>query len=657
VDELADLYLKDMAKRNAPEHNVDVTRGVLKRLEATKSVLADVTPDDMRHWIDTRRKANGDPVAPTTLRTNISQIHAFYAWAFEEGHVSANPAAGMTRPQTKDRVPPEVTIEDLDRAIRWSSGEINCWIVLAAYQGLTPQEVALVSIGDFDFTSLAPTLIVRRRGERDRSVPVHQRSLSALMSLPMPEIGRVFPDATGPLVSRAINDYLKSMDMDIRANDLRSWLNSPGYWKNELSQGSAAILSNEAQTSNENGGDEAIAKRKAPTISTKNIPDDFHDFIPRIENLCDLDLVIPQKLEDRVRNSASGLIVSESLLGECAAALISGHVVLQGPPGTGKSTLARALAEAFNVDLLSVTAHEDWSTFEVIGRQELRVNDEGREEIVPVNGHFTEAVIRCAGTMRRHLDNPKLHSATWLLIDELNRSHPDRAFGELFSVIGSDERVNIRLGYQRYGNDELVVPRRFRIIATLNSIDKQFVNSLSQGLRRRFTFLTVDVPPPRDPVEQWVGGESLASKEFSVVQTLASKRASKSTGLPRSGIEEFLTNHQIFSLMVALFEDIVERVRYASQEDVDPHVPIGTASIIDTVELFLIRSAQTGFDLAKAPSVLDWAASVKLVPLFDAGGINRSRLDHLASSLSPPFSNLTRRAMETISSDGQYYAR
>ena len=106
-------------------------------------------------------------------------------------------------------------------------------------------------------------------------------------------------------------------------------------------------------------------------------------------------------------------------------------------------------------------------------------------------------MLRCGGVSQGILQpGPFGDQATWLLIDELNRAHPDKSFGELLSVLGSDDLVKVTLGYRRGSDNVLVGPRRFRIIATINSIDKQFVNGLSEGLRRRFTFLTVDVPPP-----------------------------------------------------------------------------------------------------------------------------------------------------------------
>ncbi len=383
-------------------------------------------------------------------------------------------------------------------------------------------------------------------------------------------------------------------------------------------------------------------------------PDDFHDCIPRIAEVARLDLVIPEGIRDRVAAATSELLVPPSLLDDCVAALVSGNLVLQGPPGTGKSSLARALATAFNVDLLPVTAHEDWSTFEIIGRQELRVDDQGNEEIVAVNGHFTEAVVRCAGNIPRHADDPSSAQATWLMVDELNRAHPDKAFGELFSVLGADEPVPITLAYQPSGNDLLTVPRRFRIIATINSIDRQFVNALSQGLRRRFTFLAFDVPPRREKGETWGEGSSPAAQEYTIVMERAANRAARRLGQDGDAMRAHLAEPAIREIVGRLF-DVVERVRYASDDSSDPFVPVATAPLIDTVELYLIRVAQEGFDLGKSESALDWATSAKLVPLFDAGSVNRERLAHLADTLPQPFDQQTGRAMREIHSDGLFY--
>src|SRR5260370_19149150 len=117
-----------------------------------------------------------------------------------------------------------------------------------------------------------------------------------------------------------------------------------------------------------------------------------------------------------------------------------------------------------------------------------------------------------------HFDQPTEPQAEWLLIDEINRAHMDRAFGELFTVLGTDESIATTLPHQREGNRNLVIPKRFRIVATLNSFDRQFVNNLSQAIRRRFTFITVNIPDkPPDGAASGKASNHLAIQEHKIL--------------------------------------------------------------------------------------------------------------------------------------------
>lgn len=393
-------------------------------------------------------------------------------------------------------------------------------------------------------------------------------------------------------------------------------------------------------------------------------PDDFHDSIDRIQEVAHYELEIPSDIVPRLEKRATNLLTDPALLREAVAALAVGHLVIQGPPGTGKSTLARLLCEAFGADYLLVTAHEEWSSFEVIGRHELRVDKNGNEEIVGVNGFFTEAAIQCAGAFVRHADNEEEAQATWLIIDELNRAQPDKAFGELFSVLGTNEPVPITLPHQPTGNNILVTPRRFRLIATLNSVDKQFVNALSQGLRRRFSFVTMDIPPKRKDGEEW-GSESsdasIAAREFRVVVDAASERMANR--LTSDGSESVAAKAaELRSLLVgdarpfieSIF-NLAELVRYSGADSDLPFVPIGTASLIDTVELFLSMAWLDGLAPKAYGTAVDWAVSVKLVPLLDVGTANRAQLVRLADSLPSTLQTRTKQETLRVASDGLHY--
>jgi 5-methylcytosine-specific restriction protein B len=393
-------------------------------------------------------------------------------------------------------------------------------------------------------------------------------------------------------------------------------------------------------------------------------PTEFHDKIERIREISEYDIDPSVDFAKRLELATEGLLIGSETLKAAAAALRVGHLILQGPPGTGKSSLARALCEAFHVSTFPVTAHEDWTVFDVIGRLELRLDSDRKEEIVPVNGYFTEAVVRCANAVVRHFDEPTEPQAEWLLIDELNRAHMDRAFGELFTVLGTDVAIPITLPHQREGNRNLVIPKRFRIVATLNSFDRQFVNNLSQAIRRRFTFITVNIPDKRPPNVSWTSTANpvpLAIDEFRIViQRAASRVAKRLTSLDTSKtagmlkeIREKLTG-PLSHLMANLF-DLIERVRYAGPDQRIPHLPIGTAQIIDTVELFVLRMLQDSIPVTEAGTALDWAVSVKIVPLFDSDVVAPEALKEFAASLTSPFEKFTRREFLNILAAGLHF--
>jgi hypothetical protein len=244
----------------------------------------------------------------------------------------------------------------------------------------------------------------------------------------------------------------------------------------------------------------------------------------------------------------------------------------------------------------------------------------------------------------------------------MNRAHLDRAFGELFTVLGSEEPLPIILPHQPPGNRELVTPRRFRILGTLNSIDKQFVNSLGQGLKRRFTFLTVDIPPRREPGGAWTSepaGGSLAHREFKFVLAAARSRLAKRVR-PGDEAADAETEGRIEALIEAMradYErlfDLVERVRYAVDGADEPYLPIGTAQLIDTVELAASRLWIEATAEGSVGRAFDWAASVKLAPLFDTD-LRPDVLKRFAEGAPGPFDGAFRRELLQIVSAGLYY--
>ncbi len=193
-------------------------------------------------------------------------------------------------------------------------------------------------------------------------------------------------------------------------------------------------------------------------------------------------------------------------------ALESGnHVLLFGPPGTGKTKLARQVCEATvgesNYEI--VTASADWSTFDTVG---------GYQTTAENTLEFQPGVV----LDRFQADTDGTPANEWLIIDELNRADIDKAFGSLFSALtgesvtlpfdGSNGEPIEILDSSR--TDATVHPSRFyipsdwRMLATMNTLDKTSLYEMSYAFMRRWAFIPIGIPDLPTPEEETADGES-----------------------------------------------------------------------------------------------------------------------------------------------------
>lgn len=324
----------------------------------------------------------------------------------------------------------------------------------------------------------------------------------------------------------------------------------------------------------------------------------------------------------------AGLLLADSsaLAKQLVTAIEAGHVVLQGPPGTGKTTVARILAEVYSADLRVTTSTADWSTYDVIGG--LRPVDDG--SFAPALGVVSEAVLACAESV-----NTGAKKATWLLIDEFNRADIDKAIGPLYTVLSSNApshllETPLELWFERSGRKELWVPTAFRIIATMNDVDASYVNSLSQGLSRRFQFVSIGVAVD----------ETAVIAESEAALSMARQRWSEVTGL--SAVPGT-------PAIVTVLANVLHAVRNPGGK---VQWPLGTAQIVDVWFSLLVQSDGDlsavdleALDICFADTVTHQASNLSLNALKEMADVLRDyelsaserAVRHLADASSTRF--------------------
>jgi energy-coupling factor transporter ATP-binding protein EcfA2 len=193
------------------------------------------------------------------------------------------------------------------------------------------------------------------------------------------------------------------------------------------------------------------------------------------------------------------------LANEIEASLNSGkNIIFTGPPGTGKTKLAKSISEQVSnsEDVVEgsvfTTATADWTAFDTIGGY---MPSKGKGEKLQFNpGQF----LKCFRTEDGEVTN------RWLVIDEINRSDIDKAFGQLFSVLSGDsvelpykkddnhvrlEKIDEEEDVENVSSDHVYpITDSWRLIATMNTYDKTSLYDMSYAFMRRFNFIHVGVP-------------------------------------------------------------------------------------------------------------------------------------------------------------------
>ena len=223
-------------------------------------------------------------------------------------------------------------------------------------------------------------------------------------------------------------------------------------------------------------------KKSNPDTSSRNEQDDLQTLANELPLL---------SLADELHLPVDFLDNIETLLGE------KKQVVFQGPPGTGKTYVAQKLASHLAGDPGRVTlvqfhpsyAYEDF----VRGfRPTLRDGQAGFE--------LRDGPLLRAAKLAREEQDAK----HFLVIDEINRGNIAKVFGELYFLL-EYRGQEIRLPYQRDGEEGFSLPGNLYMIGTMNTADRS-IALVDLALRRRFYFVEFhpDEEPVKDVLRRWL---------------------------------------------------------------------------------------------------------------------------------------------------------
>jgi hypothetical protein len=194
-----------------------VRESTLRKVKRQFGSFDKITKRRLKTWFDEQGYVDG------TKRANIDTLSEFFKWGIQCEIFEADPTDGLVYPRGEASDRAAITDRDVAKVIAKAvAPELRCQVALMAYQGLRPQEVALLTAEGLDLRANPPALKVGRSARGNIAV-LHPAVLDAFAAMTIPARGRIFPHANAGNLSQKVGRYFMSCGVSGSSISLLDW--------------------------------------------------------------------------------------------------------------------------------------------------------------------------------------------------------------------------------------------------------------------------------------------------------------------------------------------------------------------------------------------------------------------------------------------------
>lgn len=155
-------------------------------------VASAITTADVREWMVWLSEQK---VSPTSIRRKVQTLRAYFRFMMKRGEISRNPAAMVTLPRTRRKLPAIATHTDIENSLENATQQDT--LILEILYGCGLRRSELLTINDEDINPYSKELKILGKGNKHRIIPLPAPLLEKIQDW-QKERDRIYPQLENP---------------------------------------------------------------------------------------------------------------------------------------------------------------------------------------------------------------------------------------------------------------------------------------------------------------------------------------------------------------------------------------------------------------------------------------------------------------------------